>query len=236
MMEEYTLSEGYTQTRSLYAGHFVDNVVTPIFDIVCKSMKSNTDHPQTQNYDDFNEFFWSRNCLGYRYSSDFSFEPSETPEALGPNSHDQLPPITEGLIDAPKTFLEKRSWLRGVLALFRILEWHIVTFYLLAVVAFSRELVWGVAYTAEVASGAFWIFNVLHLTLGLLEAWSVYPGIHLSGTAVCGSVFTLLARFLILVYQTLYLMWTFGPQVGTYLGIEAESDFWWWQYIWISLL
>ena len=35
-MEEYTLSEGYTQTRSLYAGHFVDNVVTPIFDIVCK--------------------------------------------------------------------------------------------------------------------------------------------------------------------------------------------------------
>lgn len=36
MMEEYTLSEGYTQTRSLYAGHFVDNVVTPIFDIVCK--------------------------------------------------------------------------------------------------------------------------------------------------------------------------------------------------------
>jgi callose synthase len=36
MMEEYTLSEGYTQTRSLYAGHFVDNVVTPIFDIVSK--------------------------------------------------------------------------------------------------------------------------------------------------------------------------------------------------------
>ena len=36
MIEEYTLSEGYTQTRSLYAGHFVDNVVTPIFDIVSK--------------------------------------------------------------------------------------------------------------------------------------------------------------------------------------------------------
>ena len=36
MMEEYTLSEGYTQTRSLYAGHFVDNVVAPICDIVTK--------------------------------------------------------------------------------------------------------------------------------------------------------------------------------------------------------
>ena len=36
MMEEYTLSEGFTQTRSLYAGHFVDNVVAPIFDVVSK--------------------------------------------------------------------------------------------------------------------------------------------------------------------------------------------------------
>ena len=36
MMEEYTLSEGFTQTRSLYAGHFVDNVVAPIFEIVSK--------------------------------------------------------------------------------------------------------------------------------------------------------------------------------------------------------
>ncbi len=36
MMEDYILSEGYTQTRSLYAGHFVDNVISPIFDIVNK--------------------------------------------------------------------------------------------------------------------------------------------------------------------------------------------------------
>jgi callose synthase len=34
MMEEYIKSEGYTQTRSLYAGHFLDHVVEPIYDIV----------------------------------------------------------------------------------------------------------------------------------------------------------------------------------------------------------
>lgn len=230
MMEEYTLSEGFTQTRSLYAGHFVDNVVAPIFDVVSKSMKSKADHPEKRNYDDYNEFFWSRNCLNYRYSSDSESIDGKT------SSHSTIPPITVGLIDAPKTFLEKRSWLRGILAVFRVLEWHIVTFYLLAVVAFSRELVWGVVYTIEVASGVFWIFNFLHLSLGLLEAWSVYPGIHLSGTAVCGSVFTLLARFLILVYQSLYLIWTFGPEDGIYLGIEANPEFWWWQYIWLSIL
>jgi callose synthase len=34
MMEEYIQSEGYAKTRSLYAGYFLDNVVTPIYDIL----------------------------------------------------------------------------------------------------------------------------------------------------------------------------------------------------------
>jgi callose synthase len=34
MMQEYVRSEGYTQTRSLYAGHFLDTTVTPIFEIL----------------------------------------------------------------------------------------------------------------------------------------------------------------------------------------------------------
>lgn len=36
MMEEYIKSEGYTQTRSLYAGHFLDNVIDPIYTILNK--------------------------------------------------------------------------------------------------------------------------------------------------------------------------------------------------------
>ena len=36
MMEEYIRSEGYTQTRSLYAGHYLDNLVNPIYEIVNK--------------------------------------------------------------------------------------------------------------------------------------------------------------------------------------------------------
>ena len=31
-------------------------------------------------------------------------------------------------------------------------------------------------------------------------------------------------------------MWTFGPQHGVYFGIEADSNFWWWQFVWLSLL
>jgi len=34
MMEEYIQSEGYAKTRSLYAGHFLDSVITPIYEIL----------------------------------------------------------------------------------------------------------------------------------------------------------------------------------------------------------
>mmetsp|Transcript_21042 Transcript_21042/g.51779 ORF Transcript_21042/g.51779 Transcript_21042/m.51779 type:complete len:2128 (-) Transcript_21042:168-6551(-) len=238
MMAEYIKSEGYTQTRSLYAGHFLDNVVEPIYDIVSKSMKSPKDHAEKRNYDDINEFFWSRKCLNYHYSN---VDPTEHQDiellsGFGQLPGQTMPPISEGLADAPKTFLEKRSWLRGLLALSRIFEWHIVTFYLLAVVAFSRELVWGWVYSMQIASGVFWIFNVLHLFWALLEVWGSYPGIQMSGTEVCGSVLVLLARFLTLVYQSLYIMWAFSPEHGKFLGVEADSTFWWWQYIWLSLL
>ena len=201
-------------------------------------MKSSADHQDKRNYDDFNEFFWSRNCLQYRYSSDDLADKSDV-EGYGISGAlpgDSLPPVTEGLENAPKTFLEKRSWLRGIMALSRILEWHIVTFYVLGVIAFARELVWGWVYSLQVASAVFWLFNSLHLCWALLEVWASYPGLQLSGTDVFGSAFVLIARFLTLVYQTLYLMWAFSPQKGIYLGIEADSTFWWWQYVWLSLL
>lgn len=149
---------------------------------------------------------------------------------------ESLTAVSEGMDMAPKTFLEKRSWLRGILALNRIIEWHIVTFYLLAVVAFSRELVWGWVYSVQLGSGVLWIFNFLFLFWQLLEVWGTYPGIQLSATEVCGSVLILSARLLTLVYQSLYLMWAFSPQKGVYMGIEEDSTFWWWQYIWLSLL
>lgn len=42
MMEEYITSEGYTQQRSLYPGHFLDNVVAPICDVVSKVNERNS--------------------------------------------------------------------------------------------------------------------------------------------------------------------------------------------------
>ena len=71
-----------------------------------KSMKYKKDHQERRNFDDFNEFFWSPNCLKCHYSSS-SLAPNDDIEhnlrgcniemstALAQN-------IAEGLATAPK--------------------------------------------------------------------------------------------------------------------------------------
>jgi callose synthase len=128
----------------------------------------------------------------------------ESTGMIGAPPGESLPPVAQGLAATPKTLLEKRSWLRGMLALNRILEWHIVTFFILAVLAFSRELLLRWVYSVKVATCVFWIFNFLFLFWQLLEFWVCYPGIQNLATEVCGSVLILVTRILILTYQSLY--------------------------------
>ena len=77
--------------------------------------------------------------------------------------------------------------------------------------------------------------NGLALLWAVLEVWAVYPGLKLSGTAVTGHLLSLVTRFLVLCYQSMYLMWTFGRQ-GRGMNFDADAAFWWWQYVWLSAL
>ena len=68
-------------------------------------MKSPKDHAERRNYDDINEFFWSRSCLNYHYSN---ADPAELGDLEGGSKSsmplESLPSISEGLATAPKPF------------------------------------------------------------------------------------------------------------------------------------
>ncbi|ETN03000.1 hypothetical protein PPTG_16032 [Phytophthora nicotianae INRA-310] len=49
------------------AGYFLDTVVTPVYGLLKAEMTSKHDHEDRHNYDDFNEFFWTKSCLKYDY-------------------------------------------------------------------------------------------------------------------------------------------------------------------------
>ncbi|CAN0096127.1 unnamed protein product, partial [Discosporangium mesarthrocarpum] len=86
-------------------------------------------------------------------------------------------------------------------------------------------------------STVFWSFNFLGIVWTVLEVWQAFPGINITGTAKCGFLVRLSARYLILVYQTIYLMWSLCS-AGDKTGIQSQGTkvFWWWQYLWLSFV
>lgn len=133
---EYSTAKPSTQTVR-QEGFFIDAVVTPIYDLIKGQMRLPKDHEFRRNYDDFNEFFWNPQCLKYSYFC---------PDAHDDNLSSQQQPLrdSESIAEAysrgHKTFVEIRSWLSPLRAFRRIVEFHIVSFQLLASLAFINHI------------------------------------------------------------------------------------------------
>ncbi|CAI5708502.1 unnamed protein product [Hyaloperonospora brassicae] len=136
-------------------GFYLEAVVRPMYHVIA-TMRSATaadaarrplDHEDTTNYDDVNEFFWTKQCL----------KCNETNVAQLLSVHD------------PKTFKEKRSVFNPVLAFFRVWYFLFVAFHVMVVITY-------VAYMAEGNDdgGLGFFFRVFHTSQNAIRAHAVY--------------------------------------------------------------
>jgi callose synthase len=265
LMSEYVDRTESSTSRNVYPGYFLDMVITPVYEVISKSMKKpGADHVEKKLYDDYNEFFWSPDCLRYRIFDDddendglengtgakpmyISLESVTNPIA----SHH----ISRGLQDASKTYLEKRSWLHPLYAIHRVLEWHVISFTLLASLAFSYYLQWSYSFSYQVSSLVFWEISLMGIFWTCLEVWTLFPDTEMPGYSIFGYMLRIIAGFLVLAYQSVYFHWSFRPNGSPVLtggnsvwashvdshghlvsGVESGGNFWWWQYLWLSLI
>ncbi|RHY24611.1 hypothetical protein DYB32_008841, partial [Aphanomyces invadans] len=112
-------------------GAYLSTVIRPIYAEVKKDNDKKTPlgqrapHKEIRNYDDFNEFFWTKKCL--------AFDAYNIKEALGAVDKKGNPK------DAKKTFIETRSWVRALWSFRRIFLFNFTLF--LAVVGFALNMV-----------------------------------------------------------------------------------------------
>ena len=260
-MTEYISRKDIVFWRNVYPGYFLDMVVTPIYEVISSSFKKSGDNETKMIYDDFNEFFWSPQCLQFRI---FEQEVDENMESgltytslntLDSEGHvvgnKESMHISRGLANASKTYLEKRSWFHALYSMKRIFEWHVVTFTLIASVAFSIHLQWSWSFSFQIASVVFWMISVMGIFWTCLEVWTLFPNTEIPGHSIFGYILRILAGFLILVYQSVYYHWSFRPDdspalagtpswihyapEGTTTADSGGANFWWWQYLWLSL-
>nr|CCA22421.1 unnamed protein product [Albugo laibachii Nc14] len=112
-------------------GSFLADVIRPMYAEIKKDNDKKTSkgarapHHEIRNYDDFNEFFWSKKCLKYDAQSIGS--------AFANVSKKGKPKVVK------KTFVEKRSWLRAMISFRRIFLFNCALF--LAVLTFALNMV-----------------------------------------------------------------------------------------------
>ena len=113
-----------------------------------------------------------------------------------------------------------------------------MTFTLLAVWGFACRLLWTMPFLLQVASFIFWQINVMNLVWTSLEVWALYPSALTSIATTHAYLLRLCGGFLVLVYQSLYYHWSFRTDIPAAGELRSVGDphFWWWQYIWLSLI
>ena len=229
-------STGRHAKEHWYPGYYLDHVITPIYDVLARALKKKGDNSERKSYDDFNEFFWSPVCLKY------DILPHDEPiEGLFAEVSSSSNMIAQALSSSRKSYIEKRSYFHAILCFHRVLEWHTILFTLCLCVGFSQLLVWTTAYTVQSASFIFIEMNAFGILWMCLELWALFPGSAINNTTICGYCIRLSLSYILLVQQCLCFSRSFdntsnGLKGELSVSNESDSEFWWWQFIWLSLL
>lgn len=216
-------------------GYFLDAVITPIYRVIKQEMtQSNVDHDSRRNYDDFNEYFWTAECLKYSYcevgstiDEGASFDFSESANLSSEKT------IVEAYKDSKnKTYVEKRTWLSPFRAFRRIYAFHFIAFHTLAAIAFGVHEKYSLVYTMQMASSVLitpFILGILWDFLSIaLNASEKRPNDEQNIRTVCHIIIRLVAT---VVLSSLY--WSAWLQLHNQ---STESVSCWFMYGFIAVL
>ncbi|XVE83628.1 hypothetical protein DITRI_Ditri16bG0102300 [Diplodiscus trichospermus] len=122
--------------------YFLRTVITPIYKVLLKEARKNKEgrasHSSWSNYDDLNEFFWSKNCFRLRWSRDrekyYFVQLDEIPL---PN--EIVNPCTIGKRKHKTNFVEGRTFLHLYRSFHRMWIFFIMAFQAMVIVAWTRS-------------------------------------------------------------------------------------------------
>ncbi|KAE9353701.1 Callose synthase 7 [Phytophthora fragariae] len=219
------------------AGHFLDTVVTPVYGLLRAEMTSKHDHDDRHNYDDFNEFFWSKACLKFDYKYEEVLDTTSPSPALiyqqkkkqreglggfssrgglnggakSSNFFNKRKSIAEGFTESAKSFVEKRTWLLPLRAFNRIFNFHVISFHVLAVLAFANEQEMSFHESCKIISSTLITPFLLDILRDGLDIFAVYH-VHQKAFSTARNVVRVLLHLVLAVVSTMlyWYAWAYG--------------------------
>ncbi|KAF0701108.1 Aste57867_8405 [Aphanomyces stellatus] len=117
--------------RTNESGYYLGSIIRPMYIEIKKDndkktpMGARAPHSEIRNYDDFNEFFWTKKCLKYNETT--------IADAFASVNKNGIPNVVK------KTFYETRSWMRALISFRRIFLSHL--FLMFATIGFAVNMV-----------------------------------------------------------------------------------------------
>ena len=171
-------------------GWFLSRVIAPLYRHMRAEMnKKNArgqplGHTRKPNYDDFNEFFWSAECLKYSYHIPDDDEVGPGPlgatmpgggllrETFGAPP---MPPVSS--LPACKRYVERRTWLHPIRSFWRVHSFLLLALHVLIALAFLETRTTGIALDAALAQ-AMCGLPVTHGILGVIRELLAVHSMH----------------------------------------------------------
>lgn len=184
---------------TVYEGFYLKEIVRPMYLVIAQMRLATApdgqrpfDHQDTTNYDDVNEFFWTRRC--------FECDEVSVAKVLA--------------VQDPKTFKEKRSVFNPILAFFRLWFFLVVAFHLMVVITYVAYMAEGDAdgglafflrvFTTSQSKVRAHAFYTLFVTISGLLAAKASMQIWLHGLRLYKDVWMGLGVFCRLLWHTLF--------------------------------
>lgn len=203
-------------------GAYLEHVITPIWKII-RDAKGDI-HTEKCNYDDLNEFFWSKDCLSYYYAhSDYRVR----------TSHDLSTPssVADALKSSPKTYMERRTIAHAMLSFWRVQSFLLVGLHVMVCLAFvSRNQSTSIMHALLDKNGK--IISSVVLTIAALSIIKELLCIVITFGSMQHNAGKTLALILRLMIKSIFFVWL----ALFYIWSWERNDSFWATYLMVSAL
>ncbi|XP_028097416.1 callose synthase 7-like isoform X2 [Camellia sinensis] len=232
-IHEILFSNGHLVTGGTYqtAPHgeesFLRDVITPIYEVMLKEAGRNKEgkasHSSWRNYDDLNEYFWSKKCfkLGWpmnRKADFFVNSDEKQPSNVGQNQR------TTGKRNPKTNFVEARTFCHLYRSFDRLWIFYILAFQAMLIVAWSGSL--SNLFNEDVSKNVLSIFitsaflNFLQATLDIILSWYAWRSLGFS------QILRYLLKFVVAAFWLVVLPIAYSKSVQNPTGLVKFFSQW----------
>ncbi|PNT72150.1 hypothetical protein BRADI_2g40441v3 [Brachypodium distachyon] len=209
---------------------FLQLVIQPIYSIIQKEAAMNkvgtVSHSKWRNYDDLNEYFWSKKCfkqLGWPMdpTADFFADPTKTKNEIERHDH------SLSRRRMPKTnFVEVRTFLHLFRSFDRMWSFFILAFQAMVIIAWSPSGSLSAIFDPAVFRNVMTIFitaaflNFLQATLEIVLNWKAWRSL------VCSQMIRHILKFVVAIGWLIILPSTYSSSIQNPTGLVKFFSNW----------